>query len=693
MDIDDLEKDLGLSSDDDNDNSNDELEDIINLLNSSEDDIIRIKNDTEIFEGLSQEELDLLMKQDEELDISDIDTEVMNDISIYGESEETPSQEDLDQAILNVNDEEIEENNEGGVQQSEQSDEQENKISQEDFMKLIQQQENGENDFLEFVEAPKKDKKSKKNKNKKLSESSYNKLIVFGIVFLSVLIGGTAMFFIIAIQTINNKNIQAAIEQDNNIAAKYNPEDKNTVYVDMAQNIDDETLILEKVHINQSNTTFYFKNKIEPMKYNIILTDANENLYPMDLNFTQDGKTGNSILRFDSIVGESKDLKLIFKSIVTGKEALFNLNFDANLSEEKVSYINSKIKNNFGDFNININYAEFGDTSSRIDYIIEPFGEVKYQIQQGILNEKDSVKLKENNKYIEELSNNPVSTSIDNKIIGRMDFKNIKDKNNNTVLEFNNIYKKYPLNKKVTLNEVKNGNLVYEFDNYRLYIEGMPRFDNKYVLVLHSEDKTINTENKPPNANRVDTKLDVEIVATGKDGVDVIISPTEIKSEQYGTDIIFDLDESQMNLLNGISPNNININIKSVLLKEEQVNIPINLSRGMERTIISHDIMEEQIAKSFDSRVKSVNNAKGFSPEVLANESLKKEYMSLLGKNTKSSINIISKNLDNEYLEAIVQEAIQVKENDDIKVLYKIHKIKANNVNNQWTIYSDEIIK
>ena len=82
MDIDDLEKDLGLSSDDDNDNSNDELEDIINLLNSSEDDIIRIKNDTEIFEGLSQEELDLLMKQDEELDISDIDTEVMNDISI-----------------------------------------------------------------------------------------------------------------------------------------------------------------------------------------------------------------------------------------------------------------------------------------------------------------------------------------------------------------------------------------------------------------------------------------------------------------------------------------------------------------------------------------------------------------------------------------------------------------------------------
>ena len=30
MDIDDLEKDLGLSSDDDNDNSNDELEEIIN---------------------------------------------------------------------------------------------------------------------------------------------------------------------------------------------------------------------------------------------------------------------------------------------------------------------------------------------------------------------------------------------------------------------------------------------------------------------------------------------------------------------------------------------------------------------------------------------------------------------------------------------------------------------------------------
>ena len=644
MDIEELGKKLGITDDEsDNKASDEELEDLINLLNSPEEDIINIENDSESL-GLSQEELDLLMSQDDNIEIN---TE--NNVSEES-SEEISKTEEFE--VFETSGEEL-----------------------------------SDDDLLKFAEQTKKhDSDNKKNRI----------IIISSIILLSLLIIFTIIFFAIAINKVNNLNIQKEIEKDK-LASKYNPENKNTIYFDMAKDIDGKTLILEKAHINKLNTTFYFKNKVDLMKYNVVLTDSNENLYPMDLNFTVDNTNeDNSILRFNTIIGNNKDFRLIFENIATGKKAEFKLKFDTNLEEEKIVYLNSKLKNSFNGYNININYAQFSDNSSRIDYTIEPTGEVNHKIYQGRVNKTDYVKLKQDDRYISPIGNKPFITSIDDKIIGRMDFTNIEDKTEDVILEFDEIYKKYDLNKKVSLNDIKNGNISYEFDKYKLFIEGMPKFDNKYVLVLNAKDTTISTENRPSDYDNIETILDVEISAVNSNGVEIIISPTEIKSAKYGTDIIFELDEYQMGILSSISPNNIYVNVKSALLKEDKVIIPLNLSRGMEREIISHQIMEEQILNSFKSRLEnrnSVNNIKGFTSDVLSNDVLMKEYTSLPNKKLKSDITIISKNIDEEYLEAIIQEAIQIKDGDNIKVIYMTHKIKANSEKNQWYIYSDEIIK
>lgn len=638
MDIEELGKKLGIT-DGENDNkaSDGELEDLINLLNSPEEDIINIESDSESF-GLSQEELDLLMSQDDNTEIN-TENDVPEDVSEEVEVFETSGEELSDDVLL------------------------------------------------KFAEQTKKHD-SDNNKNRII--------IISSIIFLSLLIIFTIIFFTIAINKVNNLNVQKEIEKDK-LASRYNPENKNTIYFDMAKDIDGKTLILEKAHVSKLNTTFYFKNKIDLMKYNIVLTDSNENLYPMDLNFTvDDTNEDNSILRFDTIIGNNKDFRLIFESIATGEKAEFNLRFDINLEEEKIIYLNSKLKNSFNGYNININYAQFSDNSSRIDYTIEPTGEVNHKVYQGRVNKTDYVRLKQDDRYINPIGNKPFITSIDDKIIGRMDFSNIEDKTEDVILEFDEIYKKYDLNKKVSLNDIKNGNISYDFDKYKLFIEGMPKFDNKYVLVLNAKDTTISTENRPSDYDNIETILDVEISAVNSNGVEIIISPTEIKSAKYGTDIIFELDEYQMGILSGISPNNIYVNVKSALLKEDKVIIPLNLSRGMEREIISHQLMEEQILNSFKSRLEnrnSVNNIKGFTSDVLSNDILMKEYTSLPNKKLKSDITIISKNIDEEYLEAIIQEAIQVKDSDNIKIIYMTHKIKANSEKNQWSIYSDEIIK
>ena len=262
MDIEELGKKLGITDDENNNKASDEeLEDLINLLNSPEEEIINIENDSESF-GLSQEELDLLMSQDDNTE-TNIENDVSEEISEEVEVFETSGEELSDDALL------------------------------------------------KFAEQTKKhDSDNKKNRI----------IIISSIIFLSLLIIFTIIFFTIAINKVNNLNVQKEIEKDK-LASRYNPENKNTIYFDMAKDIDGKTLILEKAHISKLNTTFYFKNKIDLMKYNIVLTDSNENLYPMDLNFTvDDTNEDNSILRFDTIIGNNKDFRLIFESIATVKK-------------------------------------------------------------------------------------------------------------------------------------------------------------------------------------------------------------------------------------------------------------------------------------------------------------------------------------------------------------------------------------
>ena len=659
MDIEELEKQLGLSDNKDkNEGENQELEDIINLLNQPEEEIIDLSQSTDAFEGLSQEELDMLMQQDEEISIDDMETDVVNDISVY-DNKETDEKEVIEK-LESIK--EYEENNN------------------------IQEEQSLHTDALEEdEEAQGLDEKSKTKLDK------HTVIIFSSIIFLTILIIITIIFFTIAIKRANNIAIQEEIKKDN-LISKYTPEDENTVYFDMAKNINGETLILEKVHINELNTTFYFKNNIDVKKYNIVLTDKNNSLYAMDLDFTNNGNDENAtILRFNSIEGEIENLELIFESIETGEKAIFNLEFTAHLIKEDIKYINGDIKNNFGDYNIDINYAQFSDRFSRIDYTIEPNDNISYEIQQGALGESNYIKLKENEVYIEPLSNKPVASNIDNKIIGRMDFKNIENKDGTVVLEFKNLYRKYTINEKVSLNSVKSGNTTYKFDNYELFIEGMPNFEDTYVLVAHAEDVNTSVENRPDDFNHIEVKLDAEIIANLPNGIELIISPTEIKSARYGTDIIFKLDKQQYSMLKSTSEDNVFINIKSMLIKEDDVSIPISLSRSMQREIISHQVVEENLEKAFVSRLEG--NPSGFSNEVLNDEMLKNQYNSLQQGKKKNTISILSKNIEDTYIEAIVREAIQIEDKGNIKVVYMTHKIKASYIEDKWVIDYDEIIK
>ena len=654
---------------------------------------------------LSQDALDSLIEEDKKEEKNILSQDALDSLIEEDKKEEENilSQDALDSLIEEDKKEEENILSQDALDSLIEEDKKEEKnLEKEDSMEIkedinntqenIEEETMGMEEFMKFV-AESKDRNSHSDtKSKKTTIIMLSTIIV-----LIILIILTIIFFTISISKINKINTEKAIENDNNVA-KYIPEDENTVYLDMAREIDGESIVLEKIHLNLEELTLYFNNNINTKKYNIVLTDSSSNLYPMDIDFTRNGFEENStILRFKAIKENVEGLVLKFESLETGDKMEFNLNFDAKIIPKEVKYINSQVVNKFDGFNININNAIFTDSSSKIDYSIEPNQNSSYKIQLGSATQKDYIKLKQDGVEIGPLGYKPVSSFIDKNLLGSMEFKNVPNQNGNIILEFNNIYKRYDINKILAQSDINSGNIVYDFDNYKIFIEGIKLFGDKYVLVAHAEDKNIPIGNRSENVTHVELSLNVELIAQNVDGSEIIIAPTEVKSAKIGTDMIFELDESQMA---GLYGKDVKVNIKSALIKLKPIQIPLSLERGMDRPIIGHQIMQEQITNAFSSRMayklegKDISKIEGFSKQVLDNKNTMNEYAPMgKMKNPKYDLQFISTNLNQDNLEAIVQEVYQYELDSQVKTFYVKHKIKANYVEGNWTITYDEIIR
>ncbi len=283
-----------------------------------------------------------------------------------------------------------------------------------------------------------------------------------------------------------------------------------------------------------------------------------------------------------------------------------------------------------------------------------------------------------------------------------MDFERVHNYNSNLILSFNNLYKKYNINKTINLGQINNiekdGGIEFDFDKYKLFIEGMPNFDDIFVLVFHAEDTTISTENRAEDFNRVEVLLNAEIALTTSSGMELILKPTDVKSSSRGTDMIFKVSQFEKNILSGLEPAYVKINIDSALIKTDDISIPINLSRAMDRQLVLDKMMNSQIKEAFISRLDykyySKNNIKGFDTSVLENTAIMQEYKIEEARlNPTYDAIILSEKLEDDKVYALVQEIEKYTLNGKQYTSYKTHKITAIYKEDKWIIIEDDIIK
>ena len=602
-------------------------------------------------------EISKLLQQDAETEIKDVDYEYINDISVYD-------------TIRN---------------------------DKEDVLAEIENELNGE---------------ARENGEGKKDEG-INILYAALIGILLVLIIAVIVFiFIISSLDIKATKRPKEVKEQNVIdVSSYKSNEANYIYLSQKGEIDGEEFELSKMLVDSKATLFYFKNKFNIQKYNIILSDNNNNLYGMDLSFIQnmsqetDEEDGETILRFEPLSLNTKSITLSLYNSESGKRLDFDFDFSGPLEETPVKYIfDGSIETGNSDIKLDIDNAVFSSAGSTINYTIRSSGN-GFSIVQDRSSDSDSIIFEEGATNIKKLKKYPSMYSFDggNTILGRMDFGSTESLNSKIYFSFENLFKSYPINKDINANSFYGASdeepVSFDVGNYKVVLEGIGKYNDRLVLVLHGEDKNISYDANNPNANRVEVRLDAQIVSSAASGMEIILDGSS-KSAEYGTDMTFMINESNRDLIYSFGANNLTVRVNSVLIKTDDVKCEFDLRKAKTENDSNRVKASDDVIDAFKGRLayksgeKSIESIDGFSEALIKEGSILSEYEpEEITERAKYSAQIISSALIDDKFYAVVQEVWTGINGIKEKHFSRTHKIIAQKGDYFWSIIEDNVIK
>ncbi len=624
-----------------------------NLLNAKDDidsDVPKSEKEIEEVSADYDQEIERLMAQDAATEIGDVDYDYINDISVYD-----TLRKEKEETLKEINDEI------NGVEQDEEKD------------------------------------------------TSLNLLYVALIGILGVMLIAVIMFIII-IPSGGNKKEEKKDPKVIDVSS-YKSNNANYIYLSQKGIIDKKEIELSKILVDSKATLFYFNGKFDIQKYNIILSDNNQNTYSMDLSFIQnrqqdsEEEKNETILHFEPLDRNVKSINLSLYNSSTGSRLDFPFNFDGPIEETPVKYVfDEEAKSNNQDVKVNIDNAIFSSAGSVINYTIQSSGK-DFSIIQDDDNNKDSISLEENATNVKKIKKYPTIFSFDNgnTILGRMDFRSTESLESKIYLTFKNLYKSYTVNRDFSADTINKAGekdpISFDVGNYKIVLERVVPFNDRIVFVLHGEDKNIKYDANNPNANRVEVRLDVEAISTSASGVEVILDGV-IKSAEYGTDVSFMINESNRSLIYSLGAGNLKVRINSVLIKTDDAKAEFNLKKAKteddkDRSKACGDVIDAFKGRlAYKSGEKSIESIIGFSDVLIKEGSILSEYSpENLTEKAQYSAQIISSALKGDKFYATVQEVWK-----GIKGIKEFqfdgtHKIVAQKGEYFWTITEDIVMK
>ncbi len=480
----------------------------------------------------------------------------------------------------------------------------------------------------------------------------------------------------------------------------------NFIYVSETRYLGDKLLSLKKMLVDSVATVFYFGEQLPLMDYEVTLLDDQGKIYNIDLTTLQmDAGQGveskkDMILRFDPLDAAIKRFILTFEHSYSGEKAIFDIVVGNLPLDAPVKNLSKKIVGDVGDPDVNITVENvvFAPTGTQINYQLHWLS--KHSIihgWKGILM-SELIKLEEDNRLVTPLKPYPelFSFSKYTRILGYIGFEGVRNLNGNINLYLNHLYRSIGIQEEVDAYSLLNASaedaISVPIMPYTLVLERMRMFEDQYVMVYHVLK----------GQERVEARIDGELVISNDSGMEVILSGT-CRAKLEGGDITFSTKDAS-GILESFSPSTITLRIAAVGIRIPDVKIPIALSNIKEEdknTMVEDG--KDFIKESFQKRlaVKSGLLSKDelklyFTSSVLQDEKVQKDYFEPIILQSPAQYNskiITIGSGDDQIITAVVQDVWKGMSDHGEERFYRTHKVVAQKRNEQWMIVEDIIIR
>ncbi|MDR2903458.1 MAG: hypothetical protein LBU77_02990 [Clostridiales bacterium] len=523
---------------------------------------------------------------------------------------------------------------------------------------------------------------------------------VFAAIFAALLItiAGSGLFLIATIKSMNDaKNNPVTPDSAAAEPSKALSNGMNYIYIKQSKPIGGQEVELTKMVADSAATVFYFDQPLDTSAYYITLSDNNSDIYTLEP--TENDEEKDAVVRFSPLNEGVAGVSLAVSAVDGGETVIYDYELATPVTYAPARYLGEPIDLALGEgMGAKIYGAAFSSIGSSVYFGFTPNsrGETAIIRQSA---DKTGLQLNEAARTLRPAQSFPTLYTFGEQVLGRMDFAPVRNLNGTVTLTFDGLFKEMPLSRTVKSAGLFSNTAAAEqridAGGHEIVLERMGIFDDKCLLVLHAEQKTLNPETGLPQ--RTEVQLDTALVIEKADGSSVTI-PGTAGSVPEGTDIVYDIGEVKDEIKN-VPYSNFSIHIKNVQLKLDDVHMEIALGSADSALSAQNTAARDSVRTAMAQRLLyksgklSADALTGFSPAVLQNADVMANYTPIDGiSDARYATQVIACAEEGDQMNIVVAETWRGQAQEKELNFSRTHKITANRTENGWIITGDVLI-
>ena len=374
------------------------------------------------------------------------------------------------------------------------------------------------------------------------------KKLILAITGMSGLVAASLLFLVGVLIASNFSNQEQGVFNVSPPSYAFN--NASHSIVSLAAPLGDDTIILNRILLDEVVTSFYFSGSLDPARYIFTLEDFNGRTYNRNIslaaNPARDQTLSQTVVRFEAMdpnaegfvisikdlnTGQSNAIELVFDegAIAPGRHIAAPIEVDVGLSGVTISIDHSTFSAAASSLNFSISYSNPNISLVFVENAVAP-----------------PVNMRHMGATVPPIGTLQITDFPQDRItLGAIDFSPLRSLTGRVDIVFGHMYKHYEMNTTMPTTGMFTANedraRILELDDHIITIHGLMRQGDFFVMPLYGVPKTDDEDEEAP---RVPTTMNVALYGTNDLGR-LVRLPGTVMFDARGTDVIFDTRENE----------------------------------------------------------------------------------------------------------------------------------------------------